>query len=138
MIPFADRDLSLPAPPAANGVPAAILRGLTYRPRAAFAPLLREALEECGCWIRDRVARGAGLQLGLELPLYGVAELYSCLIECGLELERRAHVELALMCTLRRHAIVPGALRRTLPVRLDITFADEIEPETLRVPMAHA
>ena len=138
MIHFADREIPHPAPPASTEVPAAILRALTYRPRAAFSPLLREALEECGCWTRERSARGTGLHLCLELPLYAVADLYSSLVECGLELERRAHAELGLMCTLRRHAIVPEALRRVLLVRLEITFADELEPETLKIPVAHA
>ena len=129
-------------PPFPSSAPAeaaqATLRALTYRPRPVIVPLLTESLEDCGCWVRERSGGANNLVLRFEISLYAVVELYSCLIECGLEFDRCGHRELALLCTLRRHAIVPDALRRMLNVRLELTFADELEPETLRIAAALA
>ena len=127
-----------PSSPASDDVAVATLRAVTYRSRAILVPLVTEAFQECGCWTRERSGTAASLHLRFEMPLHAVSELYSRVIECGLEFDRRGHCELALLCTLRRHAIVPQALRRTLDVRLEITFADELEPATLSMAGAGA
>ncbi|MGI4829388.1 MAG: hypothetical protein ACRYFU_14520 [Janthinobacterium lividum] len=119
--------VSLPSVPEEENV--ATLRSVTYRPRGVVVPLLSEAFEDCGCWTRERSGTATSLHLRFEVPLHAVTELYSSLVECGLEFDRHGHAELVLLCTLRRHAIVPSALRRLLLVRLELTFADELGNE---------
>ena len=138
MIFFAKVPNHRPPSPGPEEVAAASLRALTFQPRALVLPLLAEALEDCGCWVRERSGHATGLSLCLEVTLYAVAELYSSLIECGLEFDRRGHGELALLCTLRRHAILPDALRRTFSIRLEVTFADELSTEPVRNTVASA
>lgn len=118
---------SLPIPEDENVV---TLRSVTSRPRSVLVSLLGEAFEDCGCWTRERSGTATSLTLRFEVPLHAVAELYSSLIRCGLEFDRQGHAELVLLCTLRRHAIVPQALRRLLLVRLELTFADELSEES--------
>ncbi len=112
----------------------ALLRAVTDRLRLTMVPDLTRALRDCECWTRTRAGTASGLQLSFEVPLRAVAELYSRLSGCGLEFDRGSHRELALLCTLRQHALTPGALRRTVELRLEVTFADEVDPMYLPVP----
>ena len=103
------------------------LRAVSYQGRSRVGPLLTEALQDCGCWIRERKGSGSGLALSFELPLREIAELYPSLMECGLEFDRRGHCELAMLCTLSKHSPAHEGLRKHLSLRLEVTFADELE-----------
>lgn len=131
MIATMDPLAAPPAQPASEPELSATLRAVTYQSRAMVVPLLAEALEDCGCWPRSRSGGVSYLCLRLELPLRAVADLYPSLIECGLELDRSGHRDLAMLCTLHRHAQAPEVLLRTLHLRLDVSFADEMEPMTV-------
>ena len=112
---------------------AATLRALTHCSRAAMLPLLTEALSDCDCWTRSRSGSVTGMVLVFELPLRTVTELYLSLIECGLVFDRKGHCELHLLCTLGRHAFESEFLRRSVTLRLELTFVDELEPVSLRM-----
>ena len=113
-----------------DGTTVATLRAVSHNPRSRVGPLLTEALQDCGCWVRERKGSESGLALTFELALRGIAELYPSLMECGLEFDRRAHCELAMLCTLSKHSLVHDGLRKHLSLRLEVTFADELEPGT--------
>lgn len=115
----------------------ATLRAVSEASRLRVAPLLTEALSDCGCWIRERTGSGSGLALTFELPLREIAELYSSLLECGLGFDRKGHCELAMLCTLSRHAPMHEEMRRHLCLRLEVTFAEEVEPMLAFTPSLH-
>ena len=127
------------APPIFRKVPVseepttATLRALTRRPRTLMTPLLISTLNECGCWTRERSGNASGLVLLLELALRSIDELYLRLIECSLEFDRKGHCELSLMCTLARHMTHDDGGNRSIILRLELTFFDELEPAVHRI-----
>ncbi len=137
MNPFASPPTFRQVPVAEEPI-AATLRALTHGSRAATTCLLTEALSDCGCWTRERSGSATGLALLFELPLRSVAELYLSLIESGLVFDRKGHCELSLLCTLSRHSFQSDALRHSVTLRLELTFVDELQPESLCMTPAHA
>lgn len=119
------RGKSLPPPEQQSLV---CLRALIQRPRSLALPELREALVDAECWTAARAENATGLCLRLELSLRMVTELYPGLVACGLEFDRASHRALTALCTLRRHVLLPGRLRRPVELQLDIQFADAAEP----------
>lgn len=109
-------------------LPLATLRAVSCHTRCHVSPLLTEALEDCGCWTKQRCGDASGLYTVFEVPLREVAELYPSLLECGLEFDRRAHCELALLCTVGQYALERESMRRNVTLRLELTFLDELDP----------
>ena len=109
-------------------LPLATLRAVSLQPRSRTNPLLTEALEDCGCWTAEWCEDAAGLQTVFEGPLREIAELYPSLMECGLEFDRRAHCELALLCTVGQYALEFEGMLRNVTLRLELTFLDERDP----------
>ena len=105
----------------------ATFRAVSHQRRSRVVPQLTQTLQDCGCWVRERKGSGCGLALTFELSLREIVELYPGLMECGLEFDRRGHCELAMLCTISKHSLAHEALRRYLLLRLEITFADELE-----------
>ena len=124
--------------PGSEGPVAAILRAWTHQSRAVTTPLLATTLRDCGCWTRERAGTAAALHVLFEIPLHMVDELYAGLVECGLEFDRKARCELSMLCTLGRHSQREISLRKIIALRLAVTFADELEPVTLRQSPAYA
>ena len=114
-------------PPSHLEPPAVTLRAQSHLPRTSVVPLLSQALEDCGCWVQERSGDAAGLYLVFELSLREMDELYPSLVACGLTFDRKGHGELSLLCTLGRHALERGALRRNVTLRLELTFLKELE-----------
>ena len=114
--------------PVAEEPTAATLRASTRMARETLTPALSQALSESGCWTRERSGNAAGLVLMLELSLCCIAELYVRLMACGLEFDRKGRQELAMLCTLGRHAQTDENLRRYVMLRLELTFTDETQP----------
>jgi len=109
-------------------VPDLAVRGFSYEDRRAILPALAEALAASGCWLHERKALSlAQMEYRFEMPLRSADELYSGLVGCGLELTRDSHMELAGLCTLRRHNPRPQQLGRVIGVRLEVNFLEEIE-----------
>ena len=119
--------------PVSEETTTATLRALTHQSRTTLAPLLMSTLSKCGCWTRERSGNATGLILLLDLPLHCAAELYLRLIECGLEFDRNGHHELSLLCTLARHLMQPVEVSRSITLRLELTFVDELEPAVHRI-----
>lgn len=127
-----------PDNPTGEQTPTVTLRALSHHTRAVVSPLLTEALQDCGCWTLERSGDACGLYLLFELPLREMAELYPSLMECGLTFDRKGHGELALLCTLGRHALERKGLRRNVTLRLELTFLDELEATVLKVHPVYA
>lgn len=117
---------------------AATLRALSPENQSVVAPLLAQALEDCGGCVRERSGSAWGLFLTFEVPLRMMSELYGSLMECGLEFDRRGQCELTLLCTLARHAPEPEALRRSICLRLDLTFGEEFDSVSRPAPPVFA
>jgi hypothetical protein len=114
--------------PAAGTAPDLAVRGYSYEDRKAMLPALAAALAASGCWLHDRKAVSAEqMNYHFELPLHAAEELYSGLVECGLELTRDSHQELLGLCTLGRHHRRQQQPGRVIGVRLEVNFLVEVE-----------
>jgi hypothetical protein len=132
MQPFLSPNLSISPAPEATADREVTLATFTYTSRREVLPLLAESLGAAGCWLLERRATGQGtIQFRFEAPLQGIVEVYTTLIATGLELTREGHLQLTALCGLPFHT--PRLSRaRTLTVRLDVSFMDEMDQPAIR------
>ena len=117
------------------------LRGRSFDDHQEFVPALLETMASCGCWLLERRELPPNVtELRFEVLLRSVFELYSGLLSCGVELSRDSHTRMKSLCTVRDHNPHRARRRRTLTVRLELIFMDELDatPGLARTPMGLA
>ena len=103
------------------------VRSFTYDDRREILKALGEAMNRSGCWLLERKALSTTqMEYRFEVQLHSAVDLYIALIECGLELTRASHLELTELCMLRKHNQSQCELRRVIPVRLEISFLEDV------------
>lgn len=117
--------------------PALVLQTYSYEERRTILPELLDALDMAGCWLVDRKSVSpTQMVLRLELQLRSALELYTALIRSGLELTRGSHLGMTGLCTVRQYQRRAREPYRTLEVRLEVSFLDEIDVSAALLPQA--
>jgi hypothetical protein len=108
--------------------PVVDLRARSFEGHQEIVPVILNTMASCGCWLLERrdVPPNA-TELSFELQLRSVFELYSGLLSCGIDLSRDSHTRMKSLCTVRDHNPHRARRRRTLTVRLELIFMDELD-----------
>jgi len=91
----------------------------------------------CGCWLLERKAVSVTqLEYIFEIQQRAALDLYTALIEAGLELTRGSHIELTSLCAVLAHASASVDRRRVIHVTLEVNFLEELDLRSILVPGA--
>jgi hypothetical protein len=108
------------------------LQGYSYEDRQGLLPNLTSAFTQCGGWILERKTLSATtMEFRLEIQLHGIVELYSSLVESGVELTRGTHQTLTALCTSRQHIGSSAPVGRLLSLRLELNFLEDVTLHSL-------
>ena len=109
-------------------IPVVHLRARSFEGHQEIVPVVLNTMASCGCWLLERreVPPNA-TELSFELQLRSVFDLYSGLLSCGIDLSRDSHTRMKSLCTVRDHNPHRARRRRTLTVRLELIFMDELD-----------
>ena len=108
------------------------LQGYSYQDRHGLLSTLTTAFTHCGGWVLERKTISAStMEFRIEIQLQGIVELYSSLVETGLELTRGTHNTLTALCTSRRHIDSSAQPRRLLSIRLELNFLEDVTLHSL-------
>lgn len=105
------------------------LRCYSYDERREVLAAVAELISTGGCWLKSRRALSfTQVEFLFEMQLRASLEVYSGLLEAGLELSPQAHMELTSLCTLRRHKDeLQASASQVVSVRLELQFIDDAE-----------
>lgn len=108
------------------------LLGYSYQDRHGLLPILTTAFTHCGGWVLERRTTSATtVEFRIEIQLQGIVELYSSLVEAGLELTRATHDTLTALCTSRKHISCSAHPSRLLAIRLELNFLEDVTLHSL-------
>ena len=108
------------------------LQGYSYDDRTLLLSDLTSALTECGGWVLERKTISASsMEFRIEIQLQGIIELYSSLVEAGLELTRVTHDKLTGLCVSRKHISESQQRGQVLSLRLELNFLDDVTLHSL-------
>jgi hypothetical protein len=108
------------------------LQGYSFDDRALLLPGLTSALTECGGWVLERRTTSASsMEFRIEIQLAAIIELYSSLVEAGLELTRGTHDKLTGLCLSRKHIALSQTSSEVLTIRLELNFLDDVTLHSL-------
>jgi len=122
-----------PAPDARN----LLLQSFSYEGRRVILPALADAMTHCGGWLLERKAVSiTQIDFIFEIQQRAMLDLYSALVEAGLELTRGSHLELTSLCAMLRHSSTSAARRRVVHVILEVSFLEELDLKSILAPGA--
>jgi len=108
------------------------LQGYSYQDRHGLLSTLTTAFTHCGGWVLERKTISAStMEFRIEIQLQGIVELYSSLVETGLELTRGTHSTLTALCMSRKHIDSSAQPRRLLSIRLELNFLEDVTLHSL-------
>ncbi len=100
------------------------IHGFCYSDRSQVMLSLTDSLADSGAWITDRsVVSPTVTELRFEIQLHCILDLYTSIIETGLELTKTAHAALTDLWTCSNN--LHGNLRNVVAIRLEITFLED-------------
>jgi glycine cleavage system regulatory protein len=107
------------------------LRCYSYEERREVLAAVAEVVSSGGCWLKGRKALSfTQVEFLFEMQLRVALDVYSALLQAGLELAPQAHSELTSLCTLRRHKDhLQADAPQIVSVRLELHFIDDAEPD---------
>jgi hypothetical protein len=103
------------------------IQGFSYEERHGLLATLTSAVADCGGWILDRkTLSSTNTEFRLEIQLRGVVDLYSSIVESGLELTRAGHLGLTQLCTCRKNLSTVAELGQIVSIRIEISFLEDL------------
>ena len=116
-----------------NSVPDTLaLHGYTYRERQGLLPSLLTAFTNCGGWVLERKTTSATtVEFRLEIQLRAIVDLYSSLVESGIELTRTTHAQLTDLCTCRHNLARNSHPAQILTIKLELSFLEDVTLHSL-------
>jgi hypothetical protein len=112
------------------------IQGFTYTAQNTLLPLLINAIGRSGGWLlKEKATSPTTIELYLEIHLRSVIDFYIALVVSGLEFTRVSHFCLTSLCTGSRNAPLPLTREQLLPIRLEISFVEQVRlpfPSTIR------
>ncbi|MDQ2834454.1 MAG: hypothetical protein M3Y50_12035 [Acidobacteriota bacterium] len=108
------------------------IQGFSYEERQGLLPTLTSAFADCGGWVLERKTLSPStMEFQVEIQLRAALDLYSSIIETGLQLTRDAHLGLTQLCTFRRNSLNPNDLGQVVSIRIEISFLEDITLHSL-------
>jgi hypothetical protein len=108
------------------------LQGFSYQDRQGLLPVLTSAFTQCGGWVLERRTTSASsMEFRLEIQLQAIVELYSSLVESGVELTRGAHDTLTGLCTARHHIALSHPASQVVSILLELSFLEDVTLHSL-------
>jgi hypothetical protein len=108
------------------------LQGYSYQDRHGLLPSLTAAFTQCGGWVLERKTVSATtIQFRIEIQLNGILELYSSLVEAGVELTRAAHATLTALCASRKHLGRTHNPSQVLSIHFELSFLEDVTLHSL-------